>query len=152
MLQQIVLSVAQGSNDAFAQSSGSTGLSNVINTSYRVLGIEVYFAALPGVDSNIQVAITRKSFAAFPAFTERALIRSWWRFAEFTTSGLAVSDQILHYNVPRELDLRIVEETLYIQIDSNATSASNGAAVRLLVEEARITEVERLSIQSYTLS
>ncbi|MND07381.1 hypothetical protein D3C83_293060 [compost metagenome] len=50
------------------------------------------------------------------------------------------------------MDLRVVEDPLYLQIDSSATSASNVGAVRILYEEVTIREIDRLSLLAETLS
>lgn len=149
-LKWLSASVTQGSNDAFAETEFSTGLSNVTRQAFRIRCIEFLAPALPGVDSVVQLCLRRNSAAAL-TFNGQAIIAGMQRWAEFTTSGMTTQEQYPNRQLfEKDMEFLIVEEALYFQIDSNATSATNSALVRIAYETRSITENERLAIQAQT--
>lgn len=137
----------QGSADAFVESEIITGLSNATRTAYRVRRIEWILPALPGVDSNIEAVLSRRSKSAI-AYNTPNIIDCVKRSVEFTTSGLGVQENMVVYRYDRDEELLIVEESIFLDIDSNGTSASNVLIVRIGYETRSITENERLAITS----
>lgn len=149
-LKWLIGSVTQGSNDAYAIAEIATGLSNLARTAWRVRCVEWYVPALPGVDCNIQASLRRSSAAALGLLSQ-AVISGVWRAAEFTTSGMSYQANFPNVQLySRDMDLLIVEETLYLDVDSATTSASNTVGIRVGVESRTITENERLTILANT--
>lgn len=149
MLRWLQQSIAQGSNDAFVEQEIITGLSNVTRSAYRIRRLEFLVPQLPGVDAaNFQLALKRISTASMSLAVGNALIAGCMRGLDFTTSGTVTQDLVIVYTYPRDEELLIVEDTLYLTLDSNATSASNTASIRIGYEVRTITENERLTIQA----
>lgn len=148
----LVGTASQGSNDAFVEAEIATGLSNVARTAYRVRVIEWYHSSLPGVDCQLEMILRRNSAAAI-SWTSQAVIAGLRKYVDFTTSG-AVRDEAFpnarHYS--KDTELLIVEETLYLDVDSNATSQQNQVIVRVGVETRSITDNERLAILAASAS
>lgn len=152
-LLYLIGTVTQGSNDAFAQAELPTGLAAIGNQAFRVKEIIINTSALPAVNGcNSAASLTRKSFAASPAVTERSLIIKQARTMRLTTSGATIEQQPGIYKYVNEDDLLIVEDPLYIQISSAATAQLNAAIFRIGYEQVRITEVDRLAILAATLA
>ena len=150
MLQYLCATATQGSADAYAETAVSTGLSNVVKTAMRIRSIEWFLPALPSADSDISVALKRKTGSSV-AFSNVAVIAGLSKKVELTTSGSPVYEQfpnVQYYE--RDMDLLIVEETLYFQIDSTTTSAANVAYLRIGFEYRTVTENERLQILAAT--
>lgn len=146
-IKWIVASVTQGSNDAFVEGTISTGLSNVNRTAWRIRRVHWLLPALPGVDSNVQAVLRRNSAASILA--DAGMITGCYRANEFTTSGLNYQSTFPNEEqFERDEDLTIVEETIYLNLDTNGTSATNSLTVRIAVEQRSITETERLTIQA----
>lgn len=153
MLSWIKGTATQGGADAFVQSSITTGLLNDDSTAWRVRCIEWFVPSLPGVDSNFQAALMRKSMNAMPAVTDwNALIREIAFSVDFTTSGLNYQNNFVRETFDRDLDLIIVEDPIYFCCDSNATAAANLFSVRIGVEPRKITTTEKLQLVAAALT
>lgn len=152
MLRFLTASVSQGSADAFAEAEFQTGLSNVTRTAYRIRRIEWIFPALVGADCYIDMALRRNSSAALSLNLGNAGIAGARRSMELVTSGMAFQDLFTSVPYSRDEELLIVEESLFLQLDSNGTSATNTGYIRIGYETRSITENERLSIQAATAS
>lgn len=151
-LKWIVASATQGSNDAFVEAEIATGLSNVARTAYRIRVIEWYHSSLPGVDCQLEMILRRNSSATI-GYSSQAVIAGLRKVVDFTTSGAIVDEAFpnaRHYS--KDTELLIVEETLYLDVDSNATSQQNNCIVRIGVEQRSITENERLAILAASAS
>lgn len=146
-LKWLIATVTEGSADAFAEAEFATGLSGIARTAYRIRRIEWQISAMPNVSCELQVALRRNSSAAISAFSSQSVIAGLFRAIRFTTSGAANQEIFPNaQNYSRDLDLLIVEEALFLQIDSNATSAACSAICRIGVENRSITDNERLQI------
>jgi hypothetical protein len=152
-LKWLTGTVTQGSADAFAEAEMSTGLSNVTRQAYRIRRIEFYVpAGLIGADCEVGIQLMRKSTAALNP-NSVACIAGWWRKVELTTSGMFAWDVFPNAQTySRDEDLVIVEETLYLDVDSTGTSLSLTVGCRIGYETRTITENERLGIQAQTAS
>lgn len=144
--------VTQGAADAYAQAEISTGLANVTNRCFRIRRIEWFMVALASADSNLQLSLCGRSLAAFDLF-DNATLAAIWKQVELTTSGSPVYELYPNgVNYDRDMDLLIVEESLFLQVDSNGTGAANTCGIRIWVEDRTITTTERLSIQAARLA
>jgi len=140
----------QGSADAFVEAEFQTGLSNVTRQAYRVRSIEwLLNQSLIGADCYIQAVLRRNSASAIGFTNPNAILGLFNRAVELTTSGMITQDLWPNITLyPRDMDLLIVEESLYLDLDSNGTSLSNIIICRIGVELRNITENERLAIQA----
>lgn len=149
----LAFALTQGSADAFVQASVLTGLSG--NTAYNVRQVFSELtnsAAISGtnVDAVWEMAITRRSKAAMPNLADTDVIWKRSLAVLYTTSG--------HVLVPLtevwtpQLEVPIVEDTLYAQLDSNGSGLSNAAVVRLEVELDTMRDIDRLNLIARSLT
>ncbi len=149
----LVIALSQGSADAFVQGSVLTGLTG--RQAYNVRSFQIELtnqAALSGSfsDWEIAVAITRRSKSAMPLLSDNdVLYKASWVCMSLT-SGLAVFKPIEIY-VP-DLEVPIVEETIYAQLDSTGTTFSNTAVARMEVELDTMSDIDRLNLITRSLS
>lgn len=147
----LVISVTQGSADAFAQGSVLTGLSGRQAYNVRAILIEIPATVMSiSADSSIEVAITRRSKTAMPTIADSDVLHKRIFAKDFATSGEGVAEMLSVY-VP-DLEVPIVEETLYAQVDSAATGLSNTVIVRLEVELDTMSDIDRLNLIARSLS
>jgi hypothetical protein len=137
-------SVTQGSADAFATASITTGIASV-NLGLRIREIVVSWPSLVEVDANVQFEIMRRLPTAIVGVSDRRSVITQTRQIALTTSGLVVNDLITRIAYPKDLDLMIVEDPIYFSVDSNGTSLSNVIVCRIYYEEVRMTDVQKLS-------
>lgn len=145
-------SVTQGSNDAFASAEVATALSGIGNISFRVreLLFEVPRFAV-GDDVEYQLAICRRDKTSFPLITDRDVIASLVLQRDRTTSGAYIWNRVYRYTFTEDDDVRIVEDPLYLVIDTDSTSAQNSGYVRIGYERANISAVDRLTLLTQSL-
>lgn len=148
----LIGSVTQGGADAFAEAEIPTGLTPATNVAFRIRFLEFFVPVLPGVDSQAQVALSRKSFSSFPGFSERSIIARVDRNLELVTSGIAVQDPVVRIKFDADDDVLLVEDPIYFQIDSNNTGAANTSVVRVGYQVIRISEIDRLTLVANSLA
>jgi len=136
--------ITQGSADAFVQSSITTGLDGETTLCYRVRHLIVELA-LAEADSWIEVAFSRKSLSAAPTWADKHVVWRHIRQAAITTSGMAVTDNVVERFFNGD-EFLIVEDPFYMILDSNGTSASNAVRYSLGYEEVRIDADMRLDL------
>lgn len=144
--------VTQGSNDAFAQGEIATALSGVTNFAYRAREILVEYTGTPANAAfNIEIAITRRSKTAMPVVTDRDVLLKWMLQSLFTTSGAHNFPRVNRFTFTEDDELLIVEDPLYVSIDSNAAVAAATANVRIGYERVSISAVDRLTLLTQSL-
>lgn len=148
----VVFTATQGSADAFVEASVSTGLSGNLAFNARQFQYQLKNAsglAGLGTDCEIQWSLTRRSKAAMPTLDDSDVIYKGGFVMAVVTSGIAL--------LPTEgsftplVDIPIVEETLYLQLDSTGTAATLAICVVMSVESDSISDIERLRIISRSL-
>lgn len=155
-LSYLSATLTQGGADAFAQTTIATALSGQTKTAYLLREICWEFTGVFGFHradaSEISLSLTRKSFAAMPTLLEKAIISKWKRTFGYATSGFAAGDTVIR--VPFDADEApiIVEDPIYAQIDSTATTEVNVVVVRLGYQLVNISEVDRLTLVANSLS
>lgn len=150
-LKFLSATLTQGSADAFTTVEIPTGLSNV-NLGYRVRLIECSLPLFVEVDSQIEIALVRRTPTATPGIGDRTLIwQSRWQIG-LTTSGIYLASRWVKDFYPRDLEMLIVEDPIHLCIDSNGTSASNACGIRVWYEEVRLTELQKVTALSESLN
>lgn len=149
-LKWLAASATQGSADAFVEAEFSTGLSNVTRSAFRIRRIEWLLPSPIGADSFIQAQLARSTQTSIIGTLPNSIIANRVRVMELTTSGMALIETTVGENYARDMEFLIVEESLFLRLDSNGTSAANTVSVRIGYEVRTITENERLSIQALT--
>ena len=152
---KLIFTATQGSNDAFVEAEVETGLNQVgsgAKIAYRILEVGVRLSVLPQTNgAQMEFTLTRQSQASIPTLSERSLIWAFTRYATLTTSGANFQEQIIRWQPVDAANVIIVENPLYVQLDSASTSASNSAVGYILYEQVSITEVERLALIAQSL-
>lgn len=144
--------VTQGSADAFKESTIATGLAAGGGLCWRVHEIAWQFPPfIQASGQDISLSLTRKTMSAEPTILERSLISKRKRYCNFTTSGEVTYEGIIIDKLLEQENLLIVEDTVYFQIDSSATTGTNTAYVRLGVTQEKISDVDRLSLVAAAL-
>jgi len=146
----LVITLTQGSADAFVQGSVLTGLTG--NQAYRLLGVawEMTSSLTTTNAAEYQVALSRRSKASQPltSDTDVLWVLRWQNL--FTTSGEVMRDKSGYWKPDNEVP--IVEETIYAELDSNATSTANTFIIRLDVELDTMSPIDRLNLITRSLT
>lgn len=154
-MARLIATVTQGSNDAFAEAEIQTALQGQTDRAYRIRRI---LYQLPGPNSlsgssNVQGRITRQSQASLPTIDDVSLIDAVeYQLGVATAVGIVKFDPIVEHLFADELNVLIVEDPIYIQIDSNATGASNTMRAVIEYETVQISIADRLSLLQQLLS
>lgn len=148
--------VVQGGADAFVQGELTTGLfaSETEGLMIRRLILQdvTNNAALGAVTSK-DFAISRRSKTAVPDITDVDCIFRWRTVRDFlqvTAAGLLFSgreQRIWTYEYPDDaLDRLVVEDPLFLDMDSDGTTVPNTINVRIECEIVKLSQIERLSL------
>jgi len=150
----LVIALTQGGADAFVQGSVLTGLSG--RQAYNLKSVEIEpatlttWAQLLAADSSVEIALTRRSKAAMPTIADNDVLFKQTFVIAFTTSGAAFVTLGTPYNFA--LEMPIVEDTIYAQLDSTTTGVVLGALVRMNVELDTMSDIDRLNLIARSLS
>jgi len=138
------ITATQGSADAFVQGSVLTGLQSRQAYNLRRIGVE-FSPNLSRVDNaDLEVALTRRTKTAMPNISDVTVIFKCKFETNILTSGALWFPDIFWFDMVQ--DVPIVEETLYMQLDSNATTLTHTAIMRLEVDDDTISDIERLTL------
>lgn len=152
---RLTWTATQGSADAFIEVAIPTGLQSVgagASTAIRIIELGIETAAMPEVDCNWEVAITRQSMAAIPNVSERSLLNKFkWQIALTTSGMIYVPDLVKRWQPAEAANVILVESSIYCQLDSAGTGASNGVTGYLLGEYIKVSESERLQLVAQSL-
>ena len=151
-LSYLTGSVTQGAADAFAVAEIPTALSGITNVAYRVREILFQQPILAAINNVVlEACVTRRTKAAFPLVTDRDVLAMVQQRFSFTTSGAWFQDRVLRFAYQESDELLVVEDPLYLVIDSNATGAANQFNVRIGYERVSISALDRLSLLTQSL-
>lgn len=152
-LTPLVITLTQGGADAFVQGSVLTGL-----TGKQAYNVRAFHLDLPGsqllamsADSEFAVTITRRSKTATPLLSDSDVLHKWSFANALTTSGEIFFPCTVTY-VP-QLEIPIVEETIYAQLDSTSLSMTlANVVVRMDVEIDTMSDIDRLNLITRSLT
>ena len=112
-----------------------------------------FLNALSIVDaSEVEIAITRRSKAAMPNISDSDVLFKFRWQAKLATSGAVMRDKVLTVAVPPELEVPIVEETIYAQVDGTATGVIGNVVVRLECALDSMSDINRLNLIARSLT
>lgn len=153
-MARLIATVTQGSNDAFAEAEVQTGLSGQTDRAYRIRRIIWEFPAVVGASGyNIQGSLTRQSQASLPNIQEASLLDAVSRYLALSTAvGFTIYENIVEHLFAEELNVLVVEDPIYIQIDSNASSTTNTLRAVIEYETVQISISDRLALLQQLLS
>jgi hypothetical protein len=139
--------ITQGGADAFVQAQITTGLSGETRKAYRVRDLVIeYLSTIGGNAGSVEISFSRKSLAAMPALSDKHCIwRSEIRLSVLTSVGVFQSDDMIRQTFEDD-EFLIVEDPLYMQLDSTGTGATNVATFALGYEEVAIADDDRLEL------
>lgn len=149
---KLYTTLTQGSADAFVQATVQTALEGLTTTAYKINRVTLEFAqAFVGASAaNYEVALTRRSKAAMPNITDQDVMMKKALRESFTTSGMIILDGVIEYTPA--IELLVVEDYLYFQLDSNGTSVANTVYALIEYEIQRISEIDRLTLLTQSLT
>lgn len=145
-----VASIVQGSADAYIEGEIVTGLQAIGSLAYRLLKCTIGWPTLPiGAATSQEFQISRTSKAAIAEVNDRDIILSRRRDIKMTTSGAVLNDKRVEeitFPVSDESGIIIVEDPIYIAFDSGSTSLTSTLYFQMVVEQIKISEVDRLTL------
>jgi len=146
----LVITLTQGSADAFVQSSVLTGLSG--NQAYNLVGVAWQFASTVVDTNNVEYTwhINRRSKAAIALLSDTDIIMLFGFQMKLTTSGASHNERAGYWKP--EVQIPIVEETLYACLDSTSSSTANTVILRLDVELDTMQPIDRLNLITRSLT
>jgi len=151
MLKFLSGAVTQSAADTFTAAEMATGLSNV-NLAYRIRGIMLQFPGPVEVDSFVTIQLARRSSASALSLGDRTLIWQMTKTIKLTTSGIFVYEPEPYIPIPKDLELLIVEDPIYIFCNSGTTGVANTARARIFYEEVRITDLAKVTALAESLN
>jgi hypothetical protein len=152
MLAYLTGSAVQGGADAFVESEIPTALSGIGNASFRVREILFQFSNIGEVDCDQTIALSRRSKTAMPLVTDRDVLAMVSLVFRITTSGATYTSYIFRQTFTEDDDLRIVEDPLFLQLDSTNTSLTLTGYCRIGYERVNISQVDRLTLLTQSLA
>lgn len=150
----LTISATQGAADAFVQGSVLTGLTGRQAYNIRTLELEIATANSFAVDqSEIEVSLSRRSKTAIPTIADPDVIWRWRYQARAAGAAyLTVYTKVFSVIFPVDFELPVVEETLYMQLDSTLSGFTNTAIVRMGVELDTMSDIDRLNLIARSLT
>lgn len=155
-MARITGTVTQGGADAFAEGEIQTALQGQTRNAYKISSVsyEFTFTTFPTAavaNQDLDLCLSRRSKAAMPLISDADVIKKW-SFGAMYLSGVAA-----HVGIPNvgiwvpELETVVVEDPLYLQIDSTATGLAITGLVAIEYELVTISEVDRLTLLTQSL-
>lgn len=146
--------------DAFAQIEIPTGLFAVEQGHgllIRRITIQDVTDAVVGATISKDLALSRRSKTAVPDITDPDCIFRWRMLQPWGTSvGFFRNMQVHNYDFPSGdeslIDQLIVEDPLFMQVDSAGISAVITLNLRLQCEIVKVSELQRLALISLSQS
>lgn len=147
-MPRITGSALQGGADAYVEASINTALTGQTRQGYNVTRITFEGANWAFGGSGVfeyEVALSRRSKAAMPDIDDPDVILKWAPAFRLSTSGGFQGDKIIEF-LPPDRSMIIVEDPIYLELDSNNTAGANNVIAVIEFEVITLSEVDRLSI------
>jgi hypothetical protein len=156
-MARIVGTATQGSADAFVEASIQTALQGQTKNAYKITAVTYEFAvpnvfnAGGGAANDVELCLTRRTKTAMPDIDDVDVIKKW-KFGSVALTGVGqiVQPPLIGIWVP-ELETIIVEDPIYMQLDSTATTVTITANLAIEYELVQISEVDRLTLLTQSL-
>lgn len=150
-LTPLVLTATQGSADAFVQGSALTGLTGRQAYNCRQITFEITNSLMAlGADADFSLAVSRRSKTAMPLLSDTDVLFKWYWAYSMTTSGIAVVANT--FVITPQIEVPIVEETLYFQVDSTGSTLTLACVARLELELDTMSDIDRLNLITRSLT
>jgi len=146
----LIAKATQGTNDAFAETTIVTGLSLIGNLAYEIRGIAWTHTKLLAVDAvDLTISLTRRTKSAIATLVDPDVIFYQGTNVELATSGAFYANYTGYWKPLGPT--YVVEDNLYLGIDSTSTSATNSVTIRIEYDIVRVTDSERNALLSRTV-
>lgn len=159
-MSKISVLVTQGGADAFVEAQLATALDGIVDRAYRVneMSFEILtpatgfpFGAAAVMD--FEIAVSRRTKAAMPNIEDVDLLKKFHFAAQILTAvgATPIFDAAPVWQPRDGQDILIVEDPLFVQLDSTGTG--NAFAVRFLIdyEVVEIDQLDRLTLLTQSL-
>jgi hypothetical protein len=150
-MSRLGVSVTQGGADAFAIAAIVTGLNGQVQRGYSIDQI-LFNMPIPlaAANSEVEICLSRRIKTAMPLVTDVDVI--WKRkigknFATSGAWGFMVTDSF----VPTPDSMIVVEDPLYLVVDSALTAVANTFTLAFDYHVVTISEVDRLTLLTQSL-
>jgi hypothetical protein len=150
-LSYLTGSATQGSADAFVQAEISTALSGQTQRAFRVREVLFEHPLIAGNGANIAISLSRRSKTAEPVITDRDVMAKVNVSVSLTTSGAFPLERVRRLTWAEDDELLIVEDPIYLVVDSASTGAANTVYCRIGYELVNISAVDRLTLLTQSL-
>lgn len=150
-LAYLVGAATQGSADAFVQAEVATALTGQNQRAFRVGEILFELSTALAFNADLQAVLSRRSKAAMPALTDRDVIAKWDLTTKLTTSGAVVTSRNVRFTFTEDDELLIVEDPVYLIVDSTGTGLANTVNCRIGYTSVSISAVDRLTLLTQSL-
>lgn len=156
-MARITATATQGAADAFVQANIATALAGISGQAFKVN--EITFDILPAATNHfpaavaalqvLEMCVSRRSKTAMPTLADADVIvkRRWGGLGAAT--GFNRFDMISSW-APTGL-VRIVEDPLYLILDSAGTTVAWTVVVSIDYEVVRISDIDRLTLLTASL-
>ena len=150
----LIISATQGAANAFVQGSVLTGLSG--RNAYNVKAIAFDITPIITIGdiwaavSVLEMTVSRRSKVAIPTLADVDVIHRFTLVSDINTSG-AVITPMTFYFYP-QIEVPIVEDTVYLQLDTNGIASAVTGIVRLEVELDTMSDIDRLNLIARSLT
>jgi len=147
-MPRIVGTATQGSADAFVAASVATALLGNPTQAARVKMITLEFDRLgtPSAGINLEMCLSRYTKAAMPTIIDNDVLFKRKVIADFVTSGGGIIDSIMRQSFSEDDNLLIIEDPIYLLVDSNASSLAHVVQVAIDYELVKISSDERVQL------
>ncbi len=158
-MSRLTTLVLQGGADAFVQAEMATALTGIRGTAYQINEI-AYEMILPaagpfpyGVDAaqRLELCLTRRTKAAMPNISDVDVIHKFaWTGVRSSAVGYSDAFPAAGIFTPAG-ELLVVEDPLFVQLDSAGTGAIWSAILNIDYEVKKISDIDRLSLLTLSL-
>jgi hypothetical protein len=144
--------VTQSGADVFTQVVVNTGLLGQTKAAYRILDINwEWTTVIPHTATcSRAIQLTRRSKAVESLINDKDMLFKTKEGERITTSGAFIQNLTGIYNP--EGDILLVEDPVYVAIASSLTAVANSAVLVVNYEIITISEVDRLTLLTQSLS
>ena len=147
ILRFLTITMTQGSADAFIEGSADTGIVPEDGVALEIVRAEIAFSTVleaVSADFDIIWTLSRDTKVAVAGYGDNDSLLYDGISGSLTTSGQLLIP--LRHNYPDMSGVYLVENTVYGQLDSNATGLTLTARWRLWYREVAVSEIDILRI------
>lgn len=151
--------ILMGGADAFVEASVITALEGNQQTAYRIREITweiiapaatTVFPSSANANQNFEFAVSRRTKAAMPDISDTDVFHKWTLASNIMTAA-GSNFGVGGGSWTPQLEVLIVEDPIYVQLDSTATGYTYQLAFAIEYESQRISQLDRLTLLTQSL-